>query len=329
MRKNCFEYAAELKAQGKPFVLATVIRREPPISTKPGDKAIVTPDGTFTGWVGGSCAQPTVVSEALQALQDGQPRLILLTPDSRQDTRSGVTVFPMTCHSGGTVEIYLEPFLAPPRLVLMGASPIVEALTRLGSALGYRVWCMDPTATEERFPEATRVQKEIPMPAIEPNGETYAVVATMGHFDEEALQAVLASEPLYVGMVASPKRFGQICQTLENKGVSTQTLKKVKNPAGLDINAKLPEEVALSILAEIIQTKRSQMVSPIPIASADTRFEQIAKDPICGMMVDLATARHTAQYNDKTYYFCCGGCRESFQGNPEQYLAVEQTANHR
>ena len=148
MRKNCFEYAAELKAQGKPFVLATVIRREPPISTKPGDKAIVTPDGTFTGWVGGSCAQPTVVSAALQALQDGQPRLILLTPDSRQDTRSGVTVFPMSCHSGGTVEIYLEPFLAPPRLVLMGASPIVEALTRLGSAKGYRVWCMDPTATE-------------------------------------------------------------------------------------------------------------------------------------------------------------------------------------
>lgn len=124
MPKQSFELAHELKSQGKPFVLATVIRREAPISARPGDKAVITADGGFSGWVGGSCAKPTVVGEALKALRDGRPRLIVLTPRPEEEKRSGIELFSMTCHSGGTVEIYIAPYLPPPRLLIMGPHPL-------------------------------------------------------------------------------------------------------------------------------------------------------------------------------------------------------------
>jgi xanthine dehydrogenase accessory factor len=321
MPKQSFDLAAELKEEGKPFALATVVRREPPISARPGDKAVITADGGFTGWVGGSCAKPTVMGEALKALRDGRPRLILLTPRPEEEKRSGVEVFPMTCHSGGTVEIYIEPYAPPPRLLVMGTSPIAEALSRLGSALGYRVTVMDPGATEEEFPKASQVLQDFHPLVSDKVSDTYVVVATMGHGDEEALQAAVACGAQYLGMIASRTKFDGLLHDLKRKGVAGDVLRKVKNPAGLDINAKLPGEVALSILAEIIQLRQSQHAELAPAAVATEVAALLTNDPICGMMVEKATAPHKVEHDEVMFYFCCAGCRRAFQENPDKYLA--------
>jgi xanthine dehydrogenase accessory factor len=145
----------------------------------------------------------------------------------------------------------------------------------------------------------------------------------MGHFDEEALQAALACKPQYLGMVASRKKFSELVRYLEKQGISPDSLRKVKNPAGLDINAKYPEEVALSILAEIIQVRQStvgsvEQAAPVPLAGDAAGL--LAKDPICGMMVETASAQYVTEYEGARFYFCCAHCKDSFEGNPEKHL---------
>lgn len=224
------------------------------------------------------------------------------------------------------MEIYIEPYLPPPCLLIMGASPIAEALVRLGVVLGYRVWVMDPAATEEAFPEAERVVQDFDPRGLERGGETYAVVATMGHFDEEALQAAAALEPRYLGMVASPRKFAEMTRVLKAKGLSVHQIEEIRNPAGLDIHAKLSGEVALSILAEIIQVRRSRGEQAGPIRSAGEAPAPVAKDPICGMMVEKATARYVVEHGGVSFYFCCGHCQERFQQSPQKYLVATEAA---
>src|SRR5262249_42536358 len=154
VRHDVLMLAADLLQREEPFVLATVVRREPASSSQSGDTAVITADGEFRGWLGGSCTQPTVLREARLALKNGAPRLIGLSPDPVAAPRPGVVHFPMTCHSGGSVEIYLEPVLPRPRLVLFGVSPIVRALARLAKAMDYAIHVADPAANRSDFPEA-------------------------------------------------------------------------------------------------------------------------------------------------------------------------------
>jgi xanthine dehydrogenase accessory factor len=261
--------------------------------------AVITADGAYHGWLGGNCTQPVVRREAARALADGQPRLVSLSPDPARDARPGIVALPMTCHSGGSVEIYLEPVLPPPRLLLFGDSPGARALAQLGKAMGYSVDAGDPAATAS------------------PSGPApFAVVATMGENDEESLIAALAAQPAYLAVVASRKRFAQIRETLLARGISAEALDRVKNPAGLDIGARLPEEVALSIIAEIVQLRRAHAAQQQPAAPAER--EEI--DPICGMTVTVATARHRATHAGREFYFCNARCREKFVAEPERWL---------
>jgi xanthine dehydrogenase accessory factor len=193
-------------------------------------------------------------------------------------------LFPMACESGGTVEIYVEPVLPAPRLVLFGATPAVEALARIGEAMGYRV---------ERSPDA-------------PAKGAHVLIATMGEEDLELLQKVLAADPAYVGVVASRKRFEHVRETLAACGVPRPALERVCAPAGLDLGARTPEEIALSVMAQIVQQRRSSAKADPVVVSKE------AKDPICGMSVAVATARHTAEVKGTKYYFCCAGCRSKF-----------------
>src|SRR5262245_58559300 len=159
MRKELLGLAAELSQRGEPFVVAVVVRREPYSSAQLGDMAIITADGGYHGWLGGSCTRPSVEREAARALADGAPRLVSLSPEP--DQRPGVTPVPMTCHSGGTVEIYIEPVLPAPRLVLFGATPVALALAQLGKAMGYGIDVADPEAHAVEIPYADRVFTEI------------------------------------------------------------------------------------------------------------------------------------------------------------------------
>ena len=296
MRTDTLQLASELARRHEAFALATVVRREPPSSARVGDSAVVTPGGEFHGWLGGSCTRPTVIREAIAALADGAPRLIGIVrdPDSASEARAGLTVFPMACHSGGSVEIYIEPLLPARRLLVFGVSPTAQALARLADVLGYRVEAVDPEASEMLFPDAGRLVTRDE--SIEPPGpgqdaaRCFAVVATLGQRDEEAAWAASRLMPAYVGVVASRKRFRQIRETLAARGAAAEQLDRVVNPAGLDIGAQTPEEIALSILAEI--TRRARARRPARDAASAPAAADAAGDApgAAGTARDLAPA---------------------------------------
>jgi xanthine dehydrogenase accessory factor len=362
MRTDILQLASDLAGRSEAFALATVIRREPPSSARVGDSAVVKPDGEFHGWLGGSCTRPTVIREALAALADGAPRLIGIVrdPDAASGARPGLTVFPMACHSGGSVEIYIEPLLPARRLLVFGVSPTARALARLAAVLGYQVEAVDPEASEALFPDASRLVTSDA--SIEPPGSEqeaarcFAVVATLGQRDEEAARTASRLMPAYVGVVASRKRFGKIRETLTAQGATPEQLDRIANPAGLDIGAETPEEIALSILAEITRRAGARAGNtpqagagrpardPAPAASVAgaerdsapvatigasahdpapaTAVAETARDPVCGMSVAVTAASHQADVEGTTYYFCCAHCREQFLAEPHEYVGA-------
>ncbi|HTS78998.1 MAG TPA: XdhC family protein [Myxococcaceae bacterium] len=323
MRAELLQLAAELAGRREPFVLAMVVRRQSFSSAQPGDMAIITADGGYHGWLGGNCTQPVVKREAVRALSDGRSRLLSLSPEPGSEQRPGVTVLPMVCQSGGTVDVYLEPVLPPPRLLLFGLSPVVRALTQLGKGMGYAVDVVDPAAEPKLLPAADRVFVDFGSPQIREAGahqRTYAVVATMGEHDDEAVTTALGLRPAYLGVVASRTRFGQLRDALVARGVAAEPLSRIRNPAGLDIGARLPEEVAVSILAEIVQVSRMAASEEPATPPAPTKEEAV--DPVCGMTVVVATARHRAEHAGRAFFFCNPRCREKFLVAPERYLST-------
>ena len=320
MFDDLLEQATVLKEQSKPFVLATVVACKPPTSAKPGAKAIVQQDGSFHGWVGGSCAQPLVTQESLKALQDGQARLVLLAPNPQEVDvgLEGTVLIPMTCQSEGTLAIYLEPCLPKPELFVIGQSPMARSLAALGDSLEFRVYACDPSATRELFPNAETLVQQLKGMRELIGPRSYVVVATMGHYDEEALEEILSGKAGYVGLVASPRRGRAVIEYLQGRGISSDALQRVKYPAGLDIGAETPEEIALSILTEIVQRMRADWkgVSPEPATQA-TRVDSI--DPICNMTINVAESRYHSNYNGTTFHFCCLSCKEEFKRAPDRY----------
>jgi xanthine dehydrogenase accessory factor len=299
--------AAELQRRGESFALATVVRCEAPTSAKPGAKVLVREDGRVTGWVGGACAEPVVVREALHAMADGRPRLIgLLGEGARGPGRTaGMVEYPMTCHSGGTLEIYVEPYLAKPLLVLIGHGPVLEALATFGRATEYAVQTVDAEQAASLLASAPAAQRAA------------VVVATHADSDESALEHVLRTDAAYVSLVASRRRAAAIAERLRERGVPLERLARLKAPAGLDIGAVSPDEIAVSILAEIIQHRRSAKPEP-PAEPVATEAEAI--DPVCGMTVDVAGAGHRSEWSGRIVYFCCEGCKTSFDREPARYL---------
>ena len=325
MFEDILDQVASLKRDGKPFVLATVVACKPPTSAKPGAQALVQPDGSFYGWVGGSCAQPLVTQESLKALRDGEARLALLAPDPQEVDvgLQGAVPIPMTCQSEGTLAIYLEPWLPRPGLVVIGQSPMARSLVTLGDRLGFRVSACDPSATSELFPDAESIVQELGALRGNIGPRSYVVVVTMGHYDEEALEAALDGRAGYVGMVASPRRGRAVIDYLRGRGIPADKLDSVKYPAGLDIGAETPEEIALSILTEIVQRMRAepQGVSTEPEAQS-VEDESTVIDPICNMTVNVADSRYHSRYNGATFHFCCLACKDQFEQAPERYSAT-------
>lgn len=318
-----FSKAQEFLAAGLPFATAVVVRAERPTSAKPGDKAIVTPMGTMFGWIGGSCAQPTVIQEAKKAIAEGEPRLIRLSTDPPHENLAGVIDLPMTCFSGGTLEIYIEPHLPLPRLVVIGVLPIARALIQLGRAMSYYVIAVDPDNEGVDLAQAHEIITDLSQLPGKITSFTHVVVASHGHYDELALEYVLRSEAAYVGLIASKKRATAVLEYLRGQGLTDDMLGKLKAPAGLDIQARRGDEIALSIMAEIVQQRRN--AEPIEIEKLlegiDLSVEPAeAIDPVCGMTVQIEAAAIKTAYGGQAYYFCCEGCKTVFEEKPEQYL---------
>jgi xanthine dehydrogenase accessory factor len=326
MSDTIFELAYRLKKAGEPFVLATVVWCERPTSAKPGARAIIHANGQLTGWIGGSCTQPLVLREAQRLLHEGgnpTPYLLRLGAADADFVRNDVRVFPMTCTSGGILDIYMEPHFPQAQLLLIGDSPVIASLNRLAEVLDFSVTPIDHADLSQ----------------VQIDERTYVLVATHGQYDEDVLEQVLRSAARYVGMVGSRKRAEACRAYLRSSGVTDKQIARLKAPAGLDLGAVTPEEIAASILAELVQVRRrgaitqgssvtsteeqSALYSSIaenPVVSAT----ETATDPICGMMVEIATARHHSIYDGRDFYFCCPACKRQFERDPQGYLVQHE-----
>lgn len=254
--------AVQLRARGASFVLATVVRAVAPTSAKPGDKAVLTEQGLLAGWVGGSCAEPIVRKESRAALRDGECRLLHITPDAEGPAdRPGLSVHKMECYGGGALEIYLEPYLPMPTLLVFGNAPVARALCDLGRAMNYRVLVVDLGHRPSMGSDLDVVRDLDLLPDLAPSS-TFAVVASHGTFDEEALEKLAGLDVAYAGFVTSRKRRDEVFATLGARGVSAERLARLRAPAGLDLGARLPHEVAVSVMAEIVSVRRSARAGP-------------------------------------------------------------------
>jgi xanthine dehydrogenase accessory factor len=325
------EQMVMLRKKGEPFVLATVVRIEKPTSAKPGAKAIITQDGALNGWVGGSCTEPSVKKEAVKALQEGTPRLLRLCPPEKMSDQEqyGVSEMKITCMSGGTLEIYLEPYLVQPHLLVIGHQALAEALVTQAKSLDYAVTVVTENPAPGQFFQADRVITGLDFTKVDYYPNTYAVIASHGNYDELALEAVLQSKAAYVALVASKKRSESILAYLQQDQVPQEQIDRIKYPAGLDIGAMTPPEIALSILAEIIQVHRRGHGNGNPVHVNETihedeesqkKEEEEAIDPVCGMTVEIGSTSLSATYQGKVYYFCSAGCQRKFTAQPEKYI---------
>lgn len=277
--------ASRLASEGTAFALITVVRAVRPTSGKPGDKAILTERGEWLGWVGGSCAEPTARRAARASLEDGQCRLIHLTNEETDFARSGVEVAAMTCHSGGSLELYVEPHLPQPSLIVFGHSPIARAVSELGALMSYHV--TQVTELESLPPRAS-----------------FVVVASHGQSEVEALSWALGSGATYVGLVASERRWVAVRGKLSARGLGPDQLARLHAPAGLRIGASGPEEVALSVLSEIVAERRGAGVAaarptPAPASAPGPRTLDEATESCCA-------ARAPVQSRPS----CCEGTEE-------------------
>ena len=331
---DLFEQIAALRRAGKPFVLATVVARRAPVSAHLGDRAIVFADGRMEGFVGGACSREIIRQQALDALTTRCSRLVSIRPDANDPvTSTGEhVVVPMTCASEGAIDVYVEPFAQARRLVVAGATPVAEALARLARSMDYDVVrVVDGHELRDIEQEtATLGVTVIGLEGLEAflqesNGSTdqSAVVVSQGHYDEDALEPILRCGVPYVGLVASRQRAAAVSALLEERGVPG--VSTIRNPAGLDLGARTPPEVALSILAEIVQARPSGVPASVPTPAATSpavamRESATAVDPVCKMSVAIASARQKAEVDGVVYYFCCAKCRATFLNDPQAYL---------
>jgi xanthine dehydrogenase accessory factor len=298
-------------------VLATVVRTEPPTSARPGDKAVITADGRLRGWIGGSCSEPIVRREALRALSEGVPQLVRIVPapEVKQTRKRGELMVATTCPSGGALDIFIEPRLPRPLLLVFGDSPAAHTLVGMGALAGFRTCSVHPGPRLEDFGADIEIGS-LDLAGAIVGPDTWAVVATMGHYDEDALEAALAHPEVEVALVASTRRAAALREALSIRGLDQMTLARIRTATGR-VRGANQEEIALLTLAELVTARKKRGTAVAVVAAPAVVF---ATDPVCGMTVDPMTSTHKSLYREQAYWFCCSGCQSNFEKEPERYL---------
>lgn len=308
MNRRLLELAADLHRRHRPYVVATVVWSRGPSSGKQGGTALIEPDGTMHGWIGGACAQPVVVREARRVLKDGAPLLMYLGPAEELDGhgRDGVVTVPIACSSEGAMEVFMEPVLPQPHVVVVGHSPAVGTLEKLLTAMEWGATVID---TAEGIEE------------LDIDETSAIVIATQGHYDEPALETALATPAGYIGLVASDKRGDSVLGYLKDRGYDEDSLRRIHTPAGVDLGPIQHSEIAVAVLAELVAVRTSGGLSGTTGIDEETTAET-AIDPVCGMTVTIGDARFITEHERETYYFCAPGCQHSFESDPARFLPV-------
>ena len=317
-----YDRLAELERERATFAVATVVARRSPVSSHLGDRAIVFASGRIEGFVGGSCSRDIVRREALRALRSGQPRLVQIRPDAVDhgaSTDDDCVVIAMGCASEGSVDVYIEPHLPLPRLLVIGDTPVADALARIAAEIPYDVVRVVLNAElgalrpigNVRAIALEALQGHLDDAGADERALLAAVVASQGHYDEIALEPLLAARPAFVGLLASRRRGAAVKAALAADGVPDEQLAMIHVPVGLDVGARSPGDVAISIVAQIVA------VAPTAQRPSDEAEASTMVDPICGMEVDPATALHHIEHAGRTFFFCSAGCRRSFAAEHE------------
>lgn len=318
--------ACQLQAAGQSCVLATVVQVQSPTSGKPGDKALVDTSGHMTGWIGGGCAQPVVVKAARRALAEGKPHLIRIIPEMDRDANESVSSseieeYPMRCYSGGTMEIFIEPLMASPGLLVLGRSPVARTLVSLATRVGFVVTAAAKGAGREDYADASEVVSSLRVEDRSIRRPLFVIVATQGEGDELGLETALDLPAEHIAFVASERKANQLRSDLKQRGRNPSKVDAIEAPAGITMDCRRPEEIAVSVLAGLINVRN--MMDRRDIPEAMTVSEAI--DPVCGMTVNPATTEFATEYEGTTEYFCCEHCQHLFQQDPATYTSGRET----
>ena len=315
-RNQWITQAARLQAADQPFALVTVLSAQAPTSGKAGDKAVVTPDGQIHGWIGGGCAQPAVIKTVRRALLDGQPRKIRIAPSDESAERDlgDVLEFGMACHSGGTLELFVDPVMPSALLTVVGDSPVARALAGLAPRVGLRVAVVAQGAQAADFPEADMVLDSDEADIVRARlSSTFVVVATQGRRDLQGLKAALALQPQGLWFVASARKAAVLLPSLVASGEDQAAVARIVAPAGEFIGAQTPEEIALSVLTSVVATRRGRA----PQANAAVQSEDWSTFHAVTSVPETAKAVKSS---------CCGGGQTASQSHVTADPATLPTA---
>lgn len=302
---SVIQRAVEMSNEGISFAMATVVWRQPPSSGQYGSRAIVTADGQIYGWIGGACAEPVIIREAKRVIEEGTPKLLWLGQEADFEgmhVPHGVATVAMSCQSEGALQIYVEPMQAAPKLLIVGRSPMAMTLAELTQAMDWNVQLVG--------------SDELATSMID--SSTIVIIATQGHGDEDALEISLTADPFFVGLVASRKRGEIVLEFLKDRDISQEKISRVKVPIGVDLGHTSHREIAVSILAELVQLRAAGKLTPSPVVTKAPVQEVL--DLVCGMTVEAVPANRPFEYQGETYYFCAPGCRKSFEKDPSSFL---------
>ena len=305
--------AVELVEAGESFTMATVVWRQAPSSGQHGSRAIVTAQGELFGWIGGACAEPVLLREARRVLEEGNASLVWLgQPEDleKMHVPEGVITVPISCQSDGALQIFIEPVMAAPHVVIVGRSPMAVTLLDLVRDLG---WRGDLIEAAEFGPAHVSASSAV-------------IIATQGHGDEDVLALALETEAAFIGLVASAKRGRVVRDFLAEHGGDLDKLARVQVPIGIDLGHTGHREIAVSILADLVRRRASGELKPSSVAGLDIVEPTTAIDLVCGMTVDAVAKNRPFEYRNVTYYFCAPGCRKAFEKDPDSFITTQQEA---
>ncbi len=320
-------------AKGSNFAIAQVVDRIAPSSGKVGDKALILETGELIGWIGGGCVRGIVIKEAIDVIKTKRYRRVRISPEGGSRETATYKEYVMSCQSKGTLEIMIEPVIPQPELIVIGKSNIARKLVQMAVAADFRVSVMATDADVQMFPDAHSISELVDFSTFKSLTNTYIIVTTQGENDERSVKEALETSVAYVGFVASAKKAEDIRLYLINEGISEARVAELRSPVGLDINAKLASEVAISILAEVISDFREENKAaasccgsaktsqPIAATTPDDQFTQdYYINPVCNVPVSKKNPKHIIEYQGEKVYFCCDGCKVSFENDPEKYI---------
>lgn len=318
-------------AKGQDFAIAQVIDRIAPSSGKVGDKALILETGELIGWIGGGCVRGIVIKEALEVIKSKRYRRVRISPEGGTRETATYKEYVMSCQSKGTLEVMIEPVIPQPELIVVGKSNIARRLVQMAATADFKVTVMAIDADTHTFPNAHVFYNNVDFSAFRNLSNTYIIVTTQGENDELSVKKAMKTSCKYVGFVASKKKAEEIKIYLAQAVISADRIAQLRSPVGLDINAKLASEVAISILAEVIDHFRNgNAATNMPVHETVTGEkeevvnEKFAEDyyinPVCNVPVSKKNPKHIVEYAGEKVFFCCDGCKVSFENEPEKYI---------